>query len=962
MLLACFPVGIVSAAPAEEYNGGQHGDGRGICAAGVDLSEWQGDQVDFKKIREQGFSFVILRAGFSVYMDACFERNYAAAKEAGLNVGVYLYSYAENADDALNEAAALREWLKGKTLEYPVYYDIEEPDIHSTMTPRQITEIALSFLDSMSEAGWLSGLYSCKSWLNHKIETETVCADYECWMAMYLPDGSCDTYEKYDEYCGMWQYSSTGIVEGVPGNTDLNVAFKDYPTICAEYGLNGYLRAEADITESIQMPEVCVPGTELFLNGSLTSDSGDLKEVELCLWDRNGNLAMENHISPQTESFDLSLLTLDTSHLTEGTYICRLTMATDSGKSVVHQGEVVLSSVGIKTEALETPEDLLVGEHWETKGTLTAVSPIIEVSCSILSEEGNRVYTATSYPKRTEFQLRDLASRLKFEKLEQGNYRYEISAVTRWGSQILTDEPFSVWVEHDPVTLEGCTLQEEYHPGDRRLLDGRILSENSAFLDVGVIIRKLSEEEPLAEAHTSGSRTLLLRELADDLQMDLLPCGRYLCTITAVNAAGPSVVLEKIFSVLPDDLSVCGFEPPLVLKAGDSFILSGVIASDYSPLKLVSVTVKDGDNQTVLDAASSPRGPIFDLSDLADKPIFSTLPPGKYRLSIRGENEHVSELLYDSEFTVTSAEDPVRWEGEHVRPDGISYPTGDAVKMTGTLISKYSFIESVTAEIYGDTGVLVSGGKISPMDYSADISELNSQLHLAPLSSGAYRLVISAENEDGNFIMVNDNFSISECSHSSGSIEKKYEPQCDSLGVVCDSRCELCGEKIRSGFVLEKEEHFFEGGKCKFCGQKEPPVYEFQKTDSVRRDGCYLIACREGNDWYALANDGQTCYIAPPDDRACITAPANLAWFLHYKNGEISLFTPGGEKLHLDSNCVSVARGNSNGKLCFEQNRDLFCIMKHEECKWGITFLDGEFGVGNAPTELSVFELRMSES
>ena len=39
---------------------------------------------------------------------------------------------------------------------------------------------------------------------------------------------------------GIWQYTSKGSVPGITGNVDLNVAYKNYPTIIKAAGLNGF--------------------------------------------------------------------------------------------------------------------------------------------------------------------------------------------------------------------------------------------------------------------------------------------------------------------------------------------------------------------------------------------------------------------------------------------------------------------------------------------------------------------------------------------------------------------------------------------------------------------------------------------------------------------------------------------------------------------------------------------------
>ena len=41
--------------------------------------------------------------------------------------------------------------------------------------------------------------------------------------------------------CGIWQYSETGTVDGISGNVDLNISYKNYPEIMKNKGLNGFI-------------------------------------------------------------------------------------------------------------------------------------------------------------------------------------------------------------------------------------------------------------------------------------------------------------------------------------------------------------------------------------------------------------------------------------------------------------------------------------------------------------------------------------------------------------------------------------------------------------------------------------------------------------------------------------------------------------------------------------------------
>ena len=95
---------------------------------GIDVSSWQGN-IDFGKVKASGIDFVIIRAGYGrevSQIDKCFVQNYNAAKVAGLDVGAYWYSYADSAEDAVKEAKACMEVIKGKKFEYPIYFDLEK--------------------------------------------------------------------------------------------------------------------------------------------------------------------------------------------------------------------------------------------------------------------------------------------------------------------------------------------------------------------------------------------------------------------------------------------------------------------------------------------------------------------------------------------------------------------------------------------------------------------------------------------------------------------------------------------------------------------------------------------------------------------------------------------------------------------------------------------------------------------
>ena len=99
----------------------------------IDVSYHQGVNIDFEKVKASGVEGVMIRAGYGKYIsqkDRAFERNYKEAKQAGLNVGAYWYSYADSTASAAQEAAVCLQVIKGKTFELPIAFAIEyEPQI-----------------------------------------------------------------------------------------------------------------------------------------------------------------------------------------------------------------------------------------------------------------------------------------------------------------------------------------------------------------------------------------------------------------------------------------------------------------------------------------------------------------------------------------------------------------------------------------------------------------------------------------------------------------------------------------------------------------------------------------------------------------------------------------------------------------------------------------------------------------
>lgn len=202
---------------------------------GIDVSKHNG-VIDWEKVKAAGIDFAILRVGYGRHAnqkDITFEENYKKAKAAGVAVGAYFYSYAMNAVEAQQEARVFLDWIKGKTFEYPIYFDIE--DKTQVSLPRKtLTDICIAWCSIVEKAGYYVGIYSNPDWFINKLDQERLKA-YDKWLAHWANKPKWG-----NAFGGLWQYSSKGRIDGIKGDVDLDKSYRDYPAIIKKAGLNGY--------------------------------------------------------------------------------------------------------------------------------------------------------------------------------------------------------------------------------------------------------------------------------------------------------------------------------------------------------------------------------------------------------------------------------------------------------------------------------------------------------------------------------------------------------------------------------------------------------------------------------------------------------------------------------------------------------------------------------------------------
>ena len=232
----------------------------------IDVSGWQGD-IDWAKAKADGVEGAIIRLGYGEgnNADKKAQRNISECKRLGIPFGIYWYSYADTPalakEEGTDVVAKLKQFgVNPSDLAYPVYYDLEKWtwEGHQPPTdPNVYNNIVNNWYSALQSAGYKNlGVYSYTSYLQGPLKHADIYAK-TTWVAQY---GARMGFDSFPTNSRGWQYTSTGKVDGISGNVDMN-AFgnKEY----VNGGSSNDLQAAIDVRK---MTAVAIPNGNYYIN------------------------------------------------------------------------------------------------------------------------------------------------------------------------------------------------------------------------------------------------------------------------------------------------------------------------------------------------------------------------------------------------------------------------------------------------------------------------------------------------------------------------------------------------------------------------------------------------------------------------------------------------------------------------------------------------------------------------
>ena len=226
---------------------------------GVDVSKYQGGNINWTKVKEAGIDFVMVRVGYRtkatgiIYEDPTARYNMQEAQKNGIKVGAYFFSSAITEQEAREEASWVVNFIAKYKITYPVAYNCEDfssPDSRQYGLDKSVrTGIAAAFLDTVQASGYTPMFYASRNEMEGSKEWDmnALGNKYKIWVSQYpekpFPETPASTYSGTH---AMWQYTSQGQVAGISKKVDVNVAYFGYsreaeakdPTPVQEVGAN----------------------------------------------------------------------------------------------------------------------------------------------------------------------------------------------------------------------------------------------------------------------------------------------------------------------------------------------------------------------------------------------------------------------------------------------------------------------------------------------------------------------------------------------------------------------------------------------------------------------------------------------------------------------------------------------------------------------------------------------------
>ena len=201
----------------------------GKAKLGIDVSKWN-KEINWDKVAASGVEYAIIRVGYrgsstgALVEDPYFRKNIEAAQKAGVKVGLYFFTQAISEVEAVEEASMVLALCADDKITYPIFIDTEGAGGDGRadgLDKHTRTAVCEAFCETIESAGYDAGVYASRNWYRNNLDVSRL-EDYVIWLAEYKAT------PEYEGKYQMWQYTSSGSIDGIDGRVDLNLSYLGY--------------------------------------------------------------------------------------------------------------------------------------------------------------------------------------------------------------------------------------------------------------------------------------------------------------------------------------------------------------------------------------------------------------------------------------------------------------------------------------------------------------------------------------------------------------------------------------------------------------------------------------------------------------------------------------------------------------------------------------------------------------
>lgn len=418
--------------------------------------------------------------------------------------------------------------------------------------------------------------------------------------------------------------------------------------------------------EGANKPSTLKEGTAFSIYGTITSNY-KISKVVVGVYDSKGTAVSSKTVKPNTTSYSLkdisASIKFEKAKKGSNTY---KVVATDEKKTktLISVSFSVTKADAASTIAITSynypSASMTKGTAFTASGKVTSNYTIKSVTAAVCNASGKAVYTKTSIASGKSFDVGTLASALKVNLLNAGEYTYKVTGTDEKVTKVLLSKPFSVKDAKDAAStlkISGYNYPTKMKEGESFSVKGDITSN---YLINSVTVALLDSKGTTVSTKTVNpkAKTYSINAIQSYVKFKSLKAGTNTYKVTATDQKKTAVLVNKTINVqaapAESTLAITQFNYPSTLYYGEIYYVRGNIKSNYN-ISTVIYGVYNEQGVPISSKSFYPNAKTANLTTYNHLIKTYNLSEGTYYYRVTAKDEMKTATLVNQKFTVKNA-------------------------------------------------------------------------------------------------------------------------------------------------------------------------------------------------------------------------------------------------------------------------------------------------------------------